>query len=181
MVTFKTIIFISTLWFSCSPRLLLFFTVLLVPLDSNHYKLVSYLQSQRPSLSPHAVSAPSWLAFQHFNFCSGISSIQGNLRDTKQFVLLLGGGCIFFTLVFSHSRVPVAADEGKLGRSVIWDEQRLEEEESWKRQTKMLAGSVGSGHELFPAVSTGTLLTVPFDGLTPSSPTRDRGSLPMNS
>lgn len=62
---------------------------------------------------------------------------------TKQFVLLLGGGCIFFTLVFSHCRIPVAAAEGwqhpplpraipcsrgKLGRSVIGDEQRLEEE-----------------------------------------------------
>lgn len=181
MVTFRTLIFISTSWFSCSPQLVLFFTVLPVPLHSNHYKLVSYLQSQRPSLSPPAVSAPSWLAFQHFNFCSGINSIQGNLRDTTQSFLLLGGGCIFLTLVFSHSWVPVAADEGKLGRSVIWDEQRLEEEESWQKQIKMLPGSVGLGHELFPAVSTGTLLTVPFNGLTPSSPARDRGSLPMNS
>lgn len=34
----------------------------------------------------------------------------------------------------------------------------------------MLTASVGLGHELFPAVSTGTLLPVPFDGLTPSSP-----------
>lgn len=127
------------------------------------------------------MSAPSWLAFQHFTFCSGISSIQGNLRDTTLFVLLLGGGCTSFTLVFSHSRVPVAADEGKLSRSVTWDEQRVEEEESWKRQIKMLAGSVGLGHELFPAISTGTLLTVPFNGLTPSYPARDRGSLPMNS
>lgn len=45
----------------------------------------------------------------------------------------------------------------------------------------MLSGSVGLGHELFPAVSAGTLLAVPFNGLTPSSPAGDRGSLPMNS
>lgn len=46
VVTFRIIIFISTWWFSCSLQLLLFFAVLLVPLDSNHYKLVSYLQAK---------------------------------------------------------------------------------------------------------------------------------------
>lgn len=33
----------------------------------------------------------------------------------------------------------------------------------------MLAGSMGLGHALFPAVSTGTLLTVLSDSLTSSS------------
>lgn len=60
---------------------------------------------------------------------------------TKQFVLLLGRGCIFIILVFSQ--IPAAAVEDwqhppclcaspcsseKLSRSVIGDDQRLEEE-----------------------------------------------------
>lgn len=44
----------------------------------------------------------------------------------------------------------------------------------------MLTGSMGLGHALFPAVSTGTLLNVLFDGLTSSSLTRASVRLPMN-
>ena len=43
----------------------------------------------------------------------------------------------------------------------------------------MLAGSMGLGLVLLPTASTGTLLTVPSDGPTSSSPTRASGRLPM--
>lgn len=57
-------------------------------------------------------------------------------------------------------------------------QQRLEERRG--RQTKRLTGSMGLGHVLFPAVSTGTLLNVLSDGLASSSLTRASGKLPMN-
>lgn len=44
----------------------------------------------------------------------------------------------------------------------------------------MLTGSMGLGHALFPAVSTGMLLILWSDGLISSSLTRASGRLPLN-